>query len=75
MFLVYLITELFNNFIQVWEGQGAVSTCRAILGETDPVGIVVTKDDKLIMTIAQITFFLKEKCIVVIWFHSLAGKI
>lgn len=66
MFLVYLITELFNNFIQVWEGQGAVSTCRAILGETDPVGIVVTKDDKLIMTIAQITFFLKEKCIVVI---------
>ena len=57
MFLVYLITELFNNFIQVWEGQSAVSTCRAILGETDPVGIVVTKDDKLIMTIAQITFF------------------
>lgn len=57
MFLVYLITELFNNFIQVWEGQGAVLTCRAILGETDPVGIVVTKDDKLIMTIAQITFF------------------
>lgn len=57
MFLVYLITELFNNFIQVWEGQGAVFTCRAILGETDPVGIVVTKDDKLIMTIAQITLF------------------
>ena len=72
MFLVYLITELFNNFIQVWEGQGAVSTCRAILGETDPVGIVVTKDDKLIMTNY---IFLKEKCIVVIWFHSLAGKI
>lgn len=57
MFLVYLITELFNNFIQVWEGQGAVLTCRAILGETDPVGIVVIKDDKLIMTIAQITLF------------------